>query len=138
MLKFFDIETFELNGIIYLHDVKEMKFEKYDNKHIKLITERKLLNFREKFQYKNIKINKDAPNHKEIKSLFFKMLEVYDDVQKVHKVEQFLNDAIEDNTTNEVFKIIKPECPYTFSEIISDKTSKTEFGRWISKNIWNK
>jgi hypothetical protein len=137
LLRTFDVETFELNGIVYLHDVKDMKFEKYETKHIKLITERKLINFREKFQYKNMKINKDAPNHREIKKFFFTMLDVYENTKKHHKLDQYLDIAQRDSLSDNVFRDIKPDCPYTFSELMGKDVSKNEFIKWASTNRWN-
>jgi hypothetical protein len=137
VLRTLDIEIFELEGVSYLHEVKHMKFEKYENKHIKLITERKLLNFRDKFQYKNLKIQKEAPNHREVKKFFHTMLDVYENTKKHCKLNQYLHIAPRDPVSDEVFKDIKPNCPYTFSDLMNDSISKKEFKKWVSTKNWN-
>lgn len=137
VLRTFDVEIFELDGVSYLHEVKHMKFEKYENKHIKLITERKLLNFRDKFQYKNLKIQKEAPNHRDVKKLFHAMLDVYENTKKHCKVNQYICIAPRDSVSDEVFKDIKPDCPYTFSDLMSDSISKNEFKNWVSTKNWD-
>lgn len=137
LLKKLDIQTFELNNTVYLFDVKEILFEKYDDKNIKIITERKLMTFRDNHKYKNLKINKDAPNLKEIKQFFFTMINVYDDTKKHYKLDKYLKIPPKDETTDNVFKILRPGCPYSYSELIEDNVSKKNFAKYASSNLWN-
>jgi hypothetical protein len=137
LLRKLDIDTFTMNNNCYLLDVKEIVFEKFDNKHIKLISERLLQNFQEKYKYKNMKMNREAPNHKEIKSLFFSMLDVYDKTKKAQNLDKYLHTTSKDPTTNNIFKVLKPDAPYTFSELLENNVSKKEFAKYASNKLWN-
>ena len=135
ILRSLDIDIFELDSNFYILDIKEMKLEQYSNKFSQLSTERKLINFCEKYQYKNLKLRGEAQNIKEVQSLFFSMYGSYEKVRNTILYD-YLNLPEKDQTSNKVFESLKPECPYDFTELMSDSINKKEFKKWASNNLW--
>ncbi len=136
ILRGLDIRTFELRGSIYLLDIVEIKLEQYSNKFTQLASERKLSNFKERFQYKNLKLKGEAANLKEVKTFFFSMYGVYENVRNTI-LKEYLNLPVKDPTTDKVFKDIRSNCPFTFSELISDSVNKKDFKKWASTSLWH-
>jgi hypothetical protein len=137
LLKKLDMQTFELNGHVYLFDVKDIVFEKFDIKDIKIKSEKKLTTFRQHHQFKNLKIDKESLHLRQKYQLFNGMLDVYEKSKKFYKLDKYLNIPAKDDTTDKTFKLLRPNCQFTYSELISDKVSKKEFGENASINLWN-
>ena len=129
-LKKLDLETFEINGNTYINDVKELVLEKQDFKLVKLKTDEIVL--KNKHQIQSII---DAPNAKELKSFFLTMMKFYEEAQSNLKIEKYLTLPKKDETTNKLFKILRPDCPYVFSKLMDDNVSKNKFMNYASNCI---
>jgi len=136
MLQRFDIEVTEINGQTYLLDVKELCFEKFNDNNFKLKSERTYNVFQETYKHKNLEIKKEAINIKEINSLYNCMKDEYNKLVKKSGIEEYLIVPKRDETSDEVFKMLNPNCPYQFSELLSDQVSKKIFTRYCSSNLW--
>jgi hypothetical protein len=137
LLKKLDIETFEFDGKCYLLDIKEIQFEKYDSKHIKLACERRFMKYTETHKYKNLTINKNAANLKDIVEFFHTMNNKYEDLKSVENLKDYLTLPPRDKTTDKVFQILRPDGKFTFSQLIDDDVSKKMFIKNTTNNSWN-
>lgn len=135
LLRKLDIDTCEINGTVYLLDVKEIMLEKFQHKNIKLKSERRMMNFQKKYQYKCLKINRDAPNIKEIKHLFYAMKTVYGQSQT--GLDKYITLPHKDSTTDTLFQILRPDCPFSFSQLLQNQVTKKTFANYASTNLWN-
>lgn len=131
VLRKLDVETFELDNITYLLDVKEIFFEKFDNKHVKLKSERMLQNYQEKYKYSKLKLSKDIPNIKETKNLFYSMNKVYEDLKAHHKIDKYLNLPPKNLDSDNAFKVLRPNCPFTFTQLLDDHRDTNIFYKYI-------
>jgi len=137
LLKKLDIQTFELDGYIFLYDVKDIIFEKYDVNDIKLVSEMKLNTFRQHHQYKPMKINKESQQLREKFQFLNTMMEAYENAKKEINLNKYLNIPEKDKTTDRIFKLLRPKCNYTFSELIHDNLSTKVFSKNATNNLWN-
>lgn len=135
-LKKMDIDAAFINGTYYIMEVKELKFEKFDTKHVQLECERLLSRFQNKHKYKQREINKNAPNIKEIESLLKTMLNSYEGVKETYNLKKFLSLPPKDKHSDGTFKILKPEVPFTFSELLEEKVSVKDFAKYCSNKLY--
>lgn len=135
-LRRLDIELFELDGIFYVYDVKELVFEKYDSNFIKLRCERLLNNFQEKHKYKNLSINRKAANIKEIGKFLFTMNDIYEDAKARLNLNQYIEKEKKDDTSDNVFRQLRPNCPYSFTQLLNEKIDKKTFAKHASVSLW--
>lgn len=131
VLRKLDMETFELNNIIYILEVKEIFFEKFDNKHVKLKSERMLQNYQDKHKYSRLKLSKEILNLKETKNLFGSMIKKYEDMKAFHNLDKFLKLPPKNLDSDNAFKILRPNCPYTLSQLLDEKRDKNTFYKFI-------
>lgn len=131
VLRKLDVETIELDNITYLIDVKEIFFEKFDNKHVKLKAERMLQNYQEKHKYSKLKLTKDVPNIKETKILFNSMNQVYEDMKSFHNLDKYLKLPPKNMDSDNAFKILRPNCPFTLTQLLDEKKDKEVFYKFI-------
>ena len=136
MMQNLDIEVVEISGQTYLLDVCEMSFEKLHDRDSKLKSERMYNVFQETYQHKNLTIQKDAINIVQIKSLMDCMKEVYNNTLTNSGIKKYLIQPKRDETSDQVFKTLKPKCPYELSELLSDQMSKKKFMEYCSNNLW--
>ncbi len=131
VLRKLDIETFKLDDVIYLLDVKEVFFEKFDNKHVKLKSERMLQNYQEKHKYSKLKLSKDILNLKETKSFFNSMNKVYEDMKAFHNLDKYLKLPPKNLYSDNAFKILRPNCPFTLTQLLDENRDKNTFYKYI-------
>jgi hypothetical protein len=137
-LRRLDLETFIMHGKTYILDVKEFVIETIHHKNRLLNSERLLINIQQDHKYKKLNFTKDNPNIKEMKSFFESMCRVYGNVQKYSKLDNYLSIGVKDPTSDMVFKELRPECPFTFYELLDSDVSKVKFAKYASTNLWNK
>jgi len=131
VLRKLDVETFELDNITYLIDVKEIFFEKFDNKHVKLKAESMLKNYQEKNKYNKLKLTKDVQNIKETKNLFNSMNKVYEDMKSFHYLDKYLKLPPKNMDSDNAFKILRPNCPFSLTQLLDEKRNKDVFYKYI-------
>lgn len=136
-LKKMDIEGAEIDNALYIIEVKELKFEKFDTKFIQLKSERLLRNFQSSYKYNNLRINKEVPNIKDFKSLFSTMLGSYNDLLDRNNVGDFLFIPPMDKTSDKVIKMLKPQMKKPFSNLLEEKVSVKEFAKNCSNKLFN-
>jgi hypothetical protein len=135
-LKSIRLELCKINNELYLIDVDKMVFDKYNNKDPKMNFEKIISCFKEKHVDKNLKLTKETPNLMEINDLIETMKNVYfDKVIDKCGVPQYLKPPEKDPRADEAFKILKENCPYKFSELLSDEIDKKTFMRYCSNKI---
>ena len=135
-LKSLRIELCRINNELYLIDVEKMVFDKYNNKDPKMNFEKIISCFKEKHMDKNLKLTKETPNLIEINDLIETMKDVYfDKVIDKCGVPKYLKPPEKDPRADEAFKILKENCPYKFSELLSDEVDKKTFMRYCSNKI---
>jgi hypothetical protein len=135
-LRRLDLETFKLHGKTFILDVKEIVVETVNHKNRLLNSERVIMNIQQGHKYKKLSFSKDNPNIKEMKSFFDSMCNVYENVQRFYKLDKYLNLGSKDPTTDLVFKDLRPECPYSFTELLSGDVDKVTFAKYASTNLW--
>jgi hypothetical protein len=137
-LKKLNIETFDLNGSTYLLDVKEISFDKIDGKSQVLRTERFITKVIDENKYKNLKLMKDNPKITGMANFYYSMNEVYRKVQEHHNLNKYLTHFERDPTTDNIFKELRPDCPYVFYDMLNDTVSKSEFMKYCSTKLYDK
>jgi hypothetical protein len=90
-----------------------------------------LQNYQEKNKYSKLRITKDLPNLKEIKNLFNCMNTIYDGMKNHHELDKFLRLPPKNFDSDASFKKLRPNCPYSLSELLSDKMNKDMFNKYI-------
>ena len=135
-LKKFDCEAALINNLFYIYDVKEIKFEKYDNNYIELRCEKKLRDFKINYKYFNLEINKDYPNITEIKKLLDIMENSYTNVKKTFNLNKYLIKPPKDLHSDETFKILKDNVPFNFSDLLDDRFTAKEFAYFCSNKLY--
>lgn len=136
-LKKLDIEGIDIDGIMYIMDVKEMKFEKFDTKYIHLKSERLLRNFQNNYKYHNLNIQKQTPNIQDFKQLFNTMLSTYENVLDKYKVKDFLTIPPKDKTSDNVISLLKPKMNLPFSYYLEEKVPIQDFAKNCSNKLYN-
>jgi hypothetical protein len=137
-LRRLDLETFILHGRTFILDVKEIVVETINHKNRLLDCERVLMNIQQDHKYKKLNFTKDNPDIKEMKTFFESMCQTYENLQKLYKVDKYLNIGAKDPTTDLIFKEFRPNCKYTFYELLESDVSKVTFANNVSTNLWNK
>jgi hypothetical protein len=137
-LRRLDIETFILHGKTFILDVKDIVVETVNNKNRLLNSERVLMNIQRDHKYKKLSFTKDNPDIHEMKELFETMCKTYENIQKHYKLDKYLNVGNKDPMTDLIYKEFRPECPYTFYELLESDVSRHTFAKHVSTNLWNK
>ena len=131
-LKKLETDAVKINGVFYIIEVKELKFEKFDSKFVQLKCERLLRNFRNNYKYYNLEVNKQQTNIKDIDNLLNTMLDTYNGLCEVNNVHKYLSLPPKDIHSDETFKVLKPKAPMLLSEMIDDKISPKVFAHYCS------
>jgi hypothetical protein len=137
-LKKLNIETFDLNGLTYLLDVKEISFDKLDGKSQVLRTERFITKVNDENKFKNLKLTKDNPKITGMANLYYSMNEVYKKVQDHNNLNKYLTHFERDPTTDNIFKELRPDCTHSFYDMLSDNISKSDFMKYCSTKLYDK
>ena len=135
-LKSVKLELVKINHDLYLIDVEEIIFDKYNNKDPKMKFENVITSFKEKHIDKNLRRTKETANVEEIKELIETMRSVFED-KIINKcgVQKYLKPPDKDSKSDDAFKVLKEDCPYQFSELLSDKVDKKTFLKYCSNKI---
>lgn len=135
-LRKIEVELLDHEGVQYLLDVKEILLEKYDNRDIKLKSEKMISNFNEKYRHKNLFISKEASNIAEVKMLLGSMHKAYEGVQKSFNIDIYLKASMKSQESDIAFKQLRPKCPFEFSELLSGNIDKITFAKHCSNNLF--
>jgi hypothetical protein len=138
ILKKLNLETFDLDNDTYLLDVKEISFEKIDLNSQKLKIDRFINKVRGDNKFKNLKLMKENPKINGMANFYNSMVNTYKNIQDKYNLKDYLTVVSRDSTADDIFKELRPNCPYKFSDMLYDKVSIQEFSKYASINLWNK
>lgn len=100
-LKEMKLYIFDLDKRSYIYNVENFKFEKYENKHVKLNSEGIFYKYTEK--YKGLtKLEKDPQKNFEIKKFYDTMINKYNELFKSVVDDSYLNKPLKDPTSDQV------------------------------------
>ena len=136
-LKEMKLTLFDFDGRSYILDVENFKFEKYENKHVKLNSEGMFYKYTEK--YKGLtKLEKNPQKNAEIKKFYDTMINKYNDLFKSVVDESYLKKPTKDPASDEVYHHLKPNSPYKLSTLMEPKIGIKTFVKYATYNLWNK
>ena len=128
---------FDFDGRSYILDVENFKFEKYENRHVKLNSEGMFYKYTEK--YKGLtKLEKDPQKNAEIKKFYDTMINKYNDLFKSVVDDSYLKKPEKDPASDIVYKHLKPNSPYKLSTLMEPKIGIRTFVKYATYNLWNK
>ena len=136
-LKEMKLILFDFDGRSYILDVENFKFEKYENKHVKLNSEGMFFKYTEK--YKGLtKLEKDPQKNADIKKFYDTMINKYNDLFNSVVDESYLKKPVKDPASDIVYKHLKPNSPYKLSTLMEPKIGIKTFVKYATYNLWNK
>ena len=136
-LKEMKLILFDFDGRSYILNVENFKFEKYENKHVKLNSEGMFYKYTEK--YKGLtKLEKNPQKNAEIKKFYDTMINKYNDLFKSVVDDSYLNKPKKDPSSDEVYRHLKPNSPYKLSTLMEPKIGIKTFVKYATYNLWNK
>jgi hypothetical protein len=136
-LKEMKLILFDFDGRSYILDVENFKFEKYENRHVKLYSEGMFYKYTEK--YKGLtKLEKDPQKNAEIKKFYDTMINKYNDLFKSVVDDSYLKKPEKDPASDIVYKHLKPNSPYKLSTLMEPKIGIRTFVKYATYNLWNK
>ena len=136
-LKEMKLILFNFDGRCYIFDVENFKFEKYENKHVKLNSEGMFYKYTEK--YKGLtKLEKDPQKNVEIKKFYDTMINKYNALFKSVVDDSYLKKPQKDPASDEVYRHLKPNSPYKLSTLMEPKIGIKTFVKYATYNLWNK
>ena len=136
-LKEMKLILFDFDGRSYILDVENFKFEKYENKHVKLYSEGMFFKYTEK--YKGLtKLEKDPQKNADIKKFYDTMINKYNDLFNSVVDESYLKKPVKDPASDIVYKHLKPNSPYKLSTLMEPKIGIKTFVKYATYNLWNK
>ena len=135
-LKEMKLYIFDLDKRSYIYNVENFKFEKYENKHVKLNSEGIFYKYTEK--YKGLtKLEKDPQKNFEIKNFYDTMINKYNELFKSVVDDSYLNKPIKDPTSDQVYHHLKPNSPYKLSTLMEPRIGIKTFVKYATYNLWN-
>jgi len=136
-LKEMKLYIFDLDKRSYIYNVENFKFEKYENKHVKLNSEGIFYKYTEK--YKGLtKLEKDTQKNADIKKFYDTMINKYNELFKSVVDDSYLNKPIRDPTSDQVYHHLKPSSPYNLSTLMEPRIGIKTFVKYATYNLWNK
>ena len=136
-LKEMKLYIFDLDKRSYIYNVENFKFEKYENKHVKLNSEGIFYKYTEK--YKGLtKLEKDPQKNSDIKKFYDTMINKYNELFKSVVDDSYLNKPIRDPTSDQVYHHLKPNSPYDLSTLMEPRIGIKTFVKYATYNLWNK
>ena len=136
-LKEMKLYIFDLDKRSYIYNVENFKFEKYENKHVKLNSEGIFYKYTEK--YKGLtKLEKDPQKNADIKKFYDTMINKYNELFKSVVDDSYLNKPIRDPTSDQVYHHLKPSSPYNLSTLMEPRIGIKTFVKYATYNLWNK
>ena len=119
-LKEMKLILFDFDERSYILDVENFKFEKYENKHVKLNSEGMFFKYTEK--YKGLtKLEKNPQKNADIKKFYDTMINKYNDLFKSIVDDSYLKKPTKDPSSDEVYRLLKPNSPYKLSTLMEPK-----------------
>ena len=135
-LKEMKLILFDFDGRSYILNVENFKFEKYENKHVKLNSEGMFYKYTEK--YKGLtKLEKNPQKNAEIKKFYDTMINKYNDLFNSVVDESYLKKPTKDPASDEVYRLLKPNSPYKLSTLMEPKIGIKTFVKYATYNLWN-
>ena len=136
-LKEMKLILFDFDNRSYILDVENFRFEKYENKHVKLNSEGMFYRYTEK--YKGLtKLEKNPQKNADIKKFYDTMINKYNDLFKSIVDDSYLKKPTKDPSSDEVYKLLKPNSPYKLSTLMEPKIGIKTFVKYATYNLWNK
>ena len=135
-VKKMDLYSFILDGRCYLLDVKNFIFEKFENRHVKLDSEGLYYRYVEKYK-ESAKMVKNPKKLGAVKLFYDAMLNKYNDLFHTVVSDDYLNHPQKDPSSDQVYHIIKPESPYTLSQLMKPRVNLKTFVKYATDNLWN-
>ena len=136
-LKEMKLILFDFDERSYILDVENFKFEKYENKHVKLNSEGMFFKYTEK--YKGLtKLEKNPQKNADIKKFYDTMINKYNELFKSVVDDSYLNKPLKDPTSDQVYHHLKPNSPYKLSTLMEPKIGIKTFVKYATYNLWNK
>ena len=136
-LKKMKLYVFELDNRWYILNVKDFIFEKYENKHVKLSSESLFFKYTENYKDKT-KLEKDPQKLFAIQNFFNTMWDKYEDLfYYVVPKEKYLELPKKDKRSDEAYRLLKPESPYTLSTLMEPRIGIKTFVKYATYNLWN-
>ena len=136
-LKEMKLILFDFDERSYILDVENFKFEKYENKHVKLNSEGMFFKYTEK--YKGLtKLEKNPQKNADIKKFYDTMINKYNDLFKSIVDDSYLKKPTKDPSSDEVYRLLKPNSPYKLSTLMEPKIGIKTFVKYATYNLWNK
>jgi len=136
-LKEMKLILFDFDRRSFILDVENFKFEKYENKHVKLNSEGMFYKYTEK--YKGLtKLEKDPQKNADIKKFYDTMISKYHDLFNSVVDESYLKKPVKDPASDIVYKHLKPNSPYKLSTLMEPKIGIKTFVKYATYNLWNK
>ena len=136
-LKEMKLILFDFDNRSYILDVENFRFEKYENKHVKLNSEGMFYRYTEK--YKGLtKLEKNPKKNADIKKFYDTMINKYNDLFKSIVDDSYLKKPTKDPSSDEVYKLLKPNSPYKLSTLMEPKIGIKTFVKYATYNLWNK
>ena len=136
-LKEMKLILFDFDDRSYILDVENFKFEKYENKHVKLNSEGMFFKYTEK--YKGLtKLEKNPQKNADIKKFYDTMINKYNDLFKSIVDDSYLKKPTKDPSSDEVYRLLKPNSPYKLSTLMEPKIGIKTFVKYATYNLWNK
>ena len=136
-LKEMKLIFFDFDERSYILDVENFKFEKYENKHVKLNSEGMFFKYTEK--YKGLtKLEKNPQKNADIKKFYDTMINKYNDLFKSIVDDSYLKKPTKDPSSDEVYRLLKPNSPYKLSTLMEPKIGIKTFVKYATYNLWNK
>ena len=72
-----------------------------------------------------------------VKLFYDAMLNKYNDLFHTVVSDDYLNHPQKDPSSDQVYHIIKPESPYTLSQLMKPKVNLKTFVKYATDNLWN-
>ena len=136
-LKEMKLILFDFDGRSYILNVENFKFEKYENKHVKLNSEGMFFKYTEK--YKGLtKLEKNPQKNAEIKKFYDTMINKYNALFKSVVDDSYLKKPQKDPASDEVYRHLKPNSPYKLSTLMEPRIGIKTFVKYATYNLWNK
>ena len=136
-LKEMKLILFDFDNRSYILDVENFRFEKYENKHVKLNSEGMFFKYTEK--YKGLtKLEKNPQKNADIKKFYDTMINKYNDLFKSIVDDSYLKKPTKDPSSDEVYRLLKPNSPYKLSTLMEPKIGIKTFVKYATYNLWNK
>lgn len=130
--------VFELGGKSYVWKVEDFLFEKYENKHIKLVSEGLFLRYTQKYKDRTNMVKKSPSETRALHSFFRGMKDKYDELFSRFVSVRFLEWPKKEPESDQVFRILKPSSPFPLSYLMDPKVPLGTFTKFATYNLYKR